>query len=320
MAEITRYPLIRRLRAEATDHVQLFRDGRRRVSGRGKGFWFRPDGASIAQVPLDDRPLPMIVKGKTADFQEVVVNGTLRWRADDPERLAERIDFTIDLASGRWTESPVERVEEMILALARQVAGAYLRGLGVREALERGPAPLRAALLEGLGGDPALVEAGIAIAGVAVADLRPTQELARALEAPTFEALQQEADEAGFARRAAAVEKERAIAENELANRVELAARQRELIDREGGNAQAQAEAKAAASTIESEAEAERIRVLGAARSEAERERLAAVASVPPATLTALAMRDLAGKLKGIDHVTVTPDMLAGAIKQLRAG
>ncbi|MCL2778241.1 MAG: hypothetical protein FWD73_09570 [Polyangiaceae bacterium] len=55
--------------------------------------------------------------------------------------------------------------------------------------------------------------------------IRPKSEMEKAMEAPIRECIQQEADEAAFARRALAVEKERAIKENELKNQIELAKR-----------------------------------------------------------------------------------------------
>ena len=54
---------------------------------------------------------------------------------------------------------------------------------------------------------------GLEVVTVRVADVSPSAELKRALQTPTFERLQQQADEATFERRALAVEKERAIAE-----------------------------------------------------------------------------------------------------------
>ena len=51
---------------------------------------------------------------------------------------------------------------------------------------------------------------------------------------PTREAIQQAADEATFQRRAQAVEKERAIQENELQNKIELARREEQLIAQKG--------------------------------------------------------------------------------------
>jgi hypothetical protein len=63
----------------------------------------------------------------------------------------------------------------------------------------------------------------------------------------------QQADDAAFARRAAAVDKERAIAENELGNRIELARREANLVEQEGANERRRATEKAAASLIATE-------------------------------------------------------------------
>ncbi len=95
----------------------------------------------------------------------------------------------------------------------------YLGASPIGALLDAGPEPLRAVLERVLFAAPALAEIGIAAVAVRLTNLAPTSELERALQTPTFEALQQKADEATFARRALAVEKERAIAENELATR-----------------------------------------------------------------------------------------------------
>src|SRR3546814_15562950 len=71
---------------------------------------------------------------------------------------------------------------------------------------------------------------GLAIVAVRLNNLAPSSELERALQTPTFEALQHKADEAMFERRALAADKERAIAENELGNKTELARRAKQLI------------------------------------------------------------------------------------------
>ena len=56
--------------------------------------------------------------------------------------------------------------------------------------------------------------------------MRPEPDVERALQTPARELVQQEADRATFERRALAVDSERAIAENELANQIELATRE----------------------------------------------------------------------------------------------
>ncbi len=75
MAEIKPLAMWRQLRSDASVHIQLYQRGRRVRSGRGLAFWFMPDGASIAEVPMDDRDLPFIFNTRSKDFQEVTVQG-----------------------------------------------------------------------------------------------------------------------------------------------------------------------------------------------------------------------------------------------------
>ena len=123
------------------------------------------------------------------------------------------------------------------MQLAQQFVIDELVKRDVRTILADGVAPIRAHIAAGLAAEPALQDLGIEVVAVRVAAVAPTSELEKALQQPTREAIQQNADEATFRRRALAVEKERAIAENELQNRIELARREEELVAREGANA-----------------------------------------------------------------------------------
>lgn len=318
MAQISRYPFVRHLRADATNHVQYFKNGKRIRSGRGLSFWFLAQGASISEVPLDDRELPFLVKGQSADYQDLTVQGGIVWRVRDPEILGQRVDFTIGLANGLPTGLPIDQINNVLAALAGQFTSNHLKQQGVRDLLEQGTAPLQEALRSGFADEPTLSDMGLDLVGISVADLLPSRELARALQAPTFEGLQQQADEATFSRRALAVEKERAIAENELGNKIELATRQQDLIAREDANTRAEAEATAAAMNISSAAEATRIRTLDQARVDMERARMDIYADLPPTVLLAMAAQEFAAKLERIDNLTVTPDMLSGLMSQMR--
>jgi hypothetical protein len=184
---------------------------------------------------------------------------------------------------------------------------------------------------------------GIEVSAVRISGVSPEPEIERALEAPMRERIQQASDEAAFARRAMAVEKERAIRENELVNRIELARREEDLITQEGQNARRKAnedaeaariaaEAEAARAQISAEAEAlrtrldtdvqaNRTRVTGeanaasirdveGARAAAERARIEAYKDIPPSVLAALAARELAAKLQKIEHINLSSDAL----------
>jgi len=310
MATIQRYPILRHLRSEPTYHVLRYRRGELRRDGAGLAFWFRPIDTAVAEVPIDDRELPFLFRVRSADFQELAVQGVVTFRVAEPAALARRVDFTLDLDSGRWAQAPLEQVAGLLSQLAQQFVVDELGKLDVRTILHAGVAPIRQRIERGLRAEPALQELGIALVAVRVADVAPSAEVEKALRQPTREAIQQRADEAIFQRRAQAVEKERAIAENELANRIELARREEELVERTGANDRLRASEHAATQQIAAEAHAAEIETVEGAKLQVERERAEIQAALPPDVLRALALQELAGALGTVEHLTVTPDLL----------
>ena len=150
----------------------------------------------------------------------------------------------------------------------------------------------------------------------------------KALQAPARESIQQQADQASFERRALAVEKERAIAENELQNKIELTRREQTLIEQHGLNERRrvtdevetrklEAGAAAARLKVQRKAEAEGIDLLQGARNRAERERMEIYRQLPADVLIGLAARELAGKLERIDHLNLAPDTLSPLLTSL---
>jgi len=209
MADITRMGFLRHLRADASSHVLLYRGARLRRSGRGLAFWFSPFAVSVAEVPVDDREVALAVHGRSADFQDVVVQGSVTFRVVNPELTAARVDFSIDQRRGTYLRQPLEKLALMLTQLAQQRAQSYVKDAALREVVVRGHDGLRTAIEEGLAGAPMLTDLGLQIVAVRIASVKPDPEVERALEAPTRERIQEEADEATFRRRAQAVEKER---------------------------------------------------------------------------------------------------------------
>ncbi len=329
MAQIKRYIVANQLRAEASQHIQYFRKGALKKSGRGLSFWFDPNGASLTEIPMNDRELIFMIKGQSSDYQDLAVQGSVIWRVVDADKVASRVDFGIDINKGIRLGKPEEQIKSVLTGLVREFADTYLKDKGVRDLLEAGLSPVQAAIAAGFDADPTLDAMGLEVVSIRVSALSPSSELYRALQAPTFESLQQKADEATFSRRALAVDKERAIAENELQNQIELASRRKDLIAREDANARSEAEAKVAAKRIiveadseakiiGAEAEAKRIRSVEQAAADMEKARMAAIAEVPPSVMFALAAQEFAGKVEKIDSLNVSPDMLAGIAQQAK--
>lgn len=331
MAVITRYPLLRHLRVEPTAHIRALRRGKVVHDGRGLAFWFLPLSAAMSEIPLDDRDLPLLFHARTVDFQDVAVQASVTYRIVDPTLAAQRIDFSIDTDTGNWRSAPLEQVAGMLTESAQQHGLDLLARTTLATALIDGISTVRDCMTTGLAGDPRLAETGIAAIGVRVVAIRPEPEVERALQTPTREQVQQESDRATFERRALAVERERAIGENELQTKIDLARREEELVAQNGANQRLRTQESWAADSIATEARARHkvqlaeakaraTLLVGEASAAAEAARLAAYRDLPEATLLGLAVKELAANLPRIEHLVLAPDLLAPVLTRLGAG
>ena len=330
MASIKRYPLARHLSSTATSYVVHTKAGHAKHLGAGAAFWFRPLSAAISEIPIDDRELPLVAHARTADLQDVTVAATVSFRFTDPATVAQRVDFGISADTGQWTGTPLDQVNQLLAESATGLVLDAVARLTLVEAVTAGAGTLGATLTEGLQSDHRLDATGITVLGARVRAVRADNDMERALQTPARELAQTEADAATNQRRALAVERERTISENELANRIELAIREEELVAQEGANARRRAEEAAAAALVEATAAAERdalrttttatgTRELGEAEGAAEAARLAAYRDVDPAVLSALALQELAGHLPDIAQLNITPDLLTNLLASLGA-
>jgi regulator of protease activity HflC (stomatin/prohibitin superfamily) len=353
MADITRRLGWRHLRGAPTAHVRHHRSGKLVHDGPGLSFWYRALTAALSEVPVDDRELAMTFHARTSDFQDVAVQATVTYRVGDPALAAERLDFSIDPDTGAWRGAPLEQLGTLLTETAQQHALDVLARTPLATALVDGVAAVRERVAAGLAAEPRLPATGIEVVAVRVVALRPEPEVERALRTPARELIQQDADRATYERRAVAVERERVIAENELASKIELARREERLVEQQGTNARRKAEEQAAADAVRAEAEAVRTvklaeaeaartvrladaeaarsvrlakaeaegaREVGEARAQAQAAWLRVHGDVDVATLHALTGARLAENLPRIDSVTVSPDVLTGLLARLGNG
>jgi regulator of protease activity HflC (stomatin/prohibitin superfamily) len=247
MTEIKNILFLKHLRSESNMHIRRFRRGKLVASGKGLAFWFIPMGTSIAELPTDDRELQFIFQGRSGDYQEVTIQGEIIYRVTDPDCLAERIDFSIDLASGLHRNQPLEQLAALFTSTAQKYAGRYIASKDIQTLVIDGPENIQASIEQGFSSEHVFAEMGLEMVSLGIRNIRPVAELEKAMQTPTRESIQQNADEATFQRRALAVEKERAIAENELQNRIELAVREEKLISQQGANERRRVEEQAIA-------------------------------------------------------------------------
>jgi regulator of protease activity HflC (stomatin/prohibitin superfamily) len=144
---------------------------------------------------------------------------------------------------------------------------------------------------------------GVELLNVYLTSAKPTPEVAKALEADYRETLLRKADIAVYARRAAAVEEERKIKENELNTDIALEEQRRRLIDLQAENSLREAQARGKA--LEEEARY---------RASAKQMELQVYGAIGPRKVLALALNELGQNAGRIGNLTVTSEILAGLL------
>jgi len=259
MATIRRFPLLPLRHCQGEAHTYILRTrGTQTRGGRGIGFWFWPVGIAISEVPLNDQSVPVTLKCRTKDFQEVVINAQVWYTVADAQQAAQRFDFSINSQTGKYNADPLTVIQGALSSNAQETVWSYVAGFNLEALLEEGLDDLSTTVATALSG----LDFGISVSRAVVMGVRPERAVEQALQAKTRERLQMEADAAAYERRAKATEQERAIQEAELANKLALAQQREELIQQEDANAQMEANSEAAVQKIgaQSKADADQIR------------------------------------------------------------
>jgi regulator of protease activity HflC (stomatin/prohibitin superfamily) len=217
-------------KANPTDYVLHFARGKLAREGAGLSFLYFSPVSSIVSVPLESANIPFVFNEPTADFQTLTVQGQMTYRIMDPKKAAAMLDFTVD-AKGRYLSDQYQKLPERLVYGLQTLIRAEIQGLPLREALVHGDA-LTARVLGQFQSSPEVAQLGVEILNLAILSLKPTPEMAKALEAEAREALNRNADEAVYTRRNAAIEQERRLKENELQTELLVQAKQRELHER----------------------------------------------------------------------------------------
>jgi hypothetical protein len=300
-----------------TTYVLHYRNGRVRREGPGLAFWYFQPASTIVAVPLASRDVPFAFSEVTADFQPVTLQGQLTYRIADPKRLAGLLDFSVR-ASGRYLSDDPDKVPDRLVQTAQILARAVVQRLTLREVLVSSDT-IVAEVVSALREAEPVRMLGVDILALSILAMKPTPEMARALEAEAREALQRHADEAIYARRNASVEQERRIKESELETEVAVQQKQRQiretqidadisveerrsaLVERRGENERRDADARAYAlrATLEPVRDVDWRTLMAVSGSSAD-----------PKLMIALAFRELAENAGKIGEINVTPDLL----------
>lgn len=331
----------RYIKFDSMDYIIQYQNGKIKREGTGLAFFYFEPNASIVRVPTKTIDLPFIFNETTEDFQEVTIQGQLTFKVADPKKLAGELDFTVN-ALNQYQTDDFEKLTQRLVNEAQTAVAKLVNQEKVTDVLNK-QVEIENKLVDGLGKSRVLEQLGIRIITVNVLAIKAQPEMARALEAKTREAIQQDADKAIYDRRNFAVEQERKIKETELNTEIAVEEKQRQIAEKQMETDVVKQENERKLKEMEIEAAVaveERNKELVAMKVENDKKEadakeytlkaiMNAYKDVDWKVLTALnnqqldaaanialAFRELAGNTDKIGTLNITPDLLDGLLMQ----
>lgn len=217
-------------KAPPTVYVILHENGQIKKQGTGLSFWYFSPVSTLVDVPITSQDIPFIFTEVTADFQELSLQGQLTYKITEPTLASSMLNFSVNRKGDYLEEqdTPIELLGARLVNATQVIAQAVIRPLSLRTVLQN-PQAIVNGILEGLRNSDLVKNLGTQILDLSIIAIRPTPETARALESETREKIQQQADQAIYTRRNAAVEEERRIKESELNTEKAVEQKQREI-------------------------------------------------------------------------------------------
>jgi regulator of protease activity HflC (stomatin/prohibitin superfamily) len=290
-------------KAQPTEFVRKVTGGRVKREGQALSFYYLKRRTSIVVVPVSSADAAFVFNEQTGNYQAVTIQGQLTYRIVEPRRTMEMLNYVIDPKRRAHVSQDPERLEQRIVVAIqmetrRQVEGKSLEGvLG-------NAAGISAEVQEEVGSRALLAPLGVELLSLNFTSVSPNPEVGKALEAEYRETLLRRADEAIYARRAAAVEEEAKIKSNELEGEISLARERERLIDLEAAN-----------DRKVSQAWGERRELEAGFTARASEMELAPYRDLDPRKVLALAMRDIGNNADKVGNLNITSEVLADLLQ-----
>jgi hypothetical protein len=289
-------------KGQPSQYIIKYAAGRVAREGQGISFYYLRHNTNIVAVPTSSTDANFVFNEITNNFQAVTIQGQFTYRIHDPNQAATLLNFGIHPQTGAYVSNDPERLPKRIANIIQMATRDRIQQRSLEETLAQSQA-IAAEVLVHVREAGLLQADGAELLNVYFLSAKPTPEVGKALEAEYRETLLRKADEAIYARRAAAVEEERKIKENELNTDIALEQRRQQLIELEGTNAQQEAEFRGRA--LEQEA---------GYRARALEMELGVYRTLDPRSLLALAMNKMGENAERIGTLTITSEVLSALL------
>ena len=312
------------IKVDPSTFVLHYSNGRVVRKGVGLSFFYFAPRASIVAVPVGSVDVPFIFNEMTADFQAITLQGQLTYRIVDPQRMAGLLNFALAADRKSYVSDDPEKLPQRIVNLMQVATRAQIQHMPLQTALGSSDAIVENALASAHGSE-ALAALGVELLAFSILGIRPTPEMARALEAEAREELQKKADQAIYARRNAAVEQERKIKENELNTEIAVEEKKRQIRETQmnadiGIEQQRQSLVSVRAENARAEADGQayalEVMLKPIAALDAKTLLALAARSTDPRLMLAMGFKELAENAAKIGQLNISPDWLDSLLQK----
>jgi regulator of protease activity HflC (stomatin/prohibitin superfamily) len=288
-------------KAQPTEFVRKVAGGRVKKEGQALSFYYLKRRTSIVVVPVSSADAAFVFNEQTGNYQAVTIQGQLTYRIVEPRRTIEMLNYVVDPKRRAQVSQDPERLEQRIVVAVQMETRRQVEGKSLEEVLGNA-ASISAEVQEEVTSRALLAPLGVELLSLNFTSVSPNPEVGKALEAEYRETLLRWADEAIYARRAAAVEEEGKIKSNELEGEISL--ERERLIDLQAAN-----ERK------ESQAWGERRELEAGFTARASEMELAPYRDLDSRKVLALAMRDIGNNAGKVGNLNITSEVLADLLQ-----
>jgi hypothetical protein len=272
---------------QPSEYIIKFAKGKIKNEGQGISFFYWKKRTTVVSIPATTMDANFIFNEVTKTFQAVAIQGQVTYRIQDVKKIFASLDFSINPVTRAYLSEDPGKLAQRIINAVQMLTREQVQNLALEEALGRSEAMAKT-VMEKMKNDERMIAMGVAVESIYFTAVTPVPEIAKALEAEYRETLQKKADEAIYSRRAAAVEQERIIKQNELSSEIELEKRRQELVEQSGSNKIKEAEYKSKAMELE----------------------WAPYRDLDPKLLVALGMKSLGESGAKIGNLNLNPDLI----------
>jgi regulator of protease activity HflC (stomatin/prohibitin superfamily) len=290
-------------KAQPTEFVRKVAGGRVKREGQALSFYYLKRRTSIVIVPVSSADAAFVFNEQTGNYQAVAIQGQLTYRIVEPRRTMDMLNYVIDPKRRMHVSQDPERLEQRIVVAVQMETRRQVEDKSLEEVLGNA-ASISAEVQEVVRSRALLAPLGVELLSLNFTSVSPNPEVGKALEAEYRESLLRRADEAIYARRAAAVEEEGKIKSNELEGEISLARERERLIDLEAAN-----------DRKVSQAWGERRELEAGFTARASEMELAPYRDLDPRKVLALAMRDIGNNADKVGNLNITSEVLADLLQ-----